>query len=60
MMIDDELLNIEVLQTFLEEAGYREFVPTSAPREAIGLMADRRPDGAARPGDAGDDAGFET
>ncbi|MFN8546288.1 MAG: EAL domain-containing protein [Candidatus Binatia bacterium] len=44
MMIDDEPLNIEVLQTFLEEAGYREFVPTSAPREAIGLMADRRPD----------------
>jgi diguanylate cyclase (GGDEF)-like protein len=44
MMIDDEPLNIEVLQTFLEEAGYREFVPTSAPREAIGLMTDRRPD----------------
>ncbi len=44
MMIDDEPLNIEVLQTFLEEAGYREFVPVTAPREALGLIADRRPD----------------
>jgi diguanylate cyclase (GGDEF)-like protein len=44
MMIDDEPLNIEVLQTFLEEAGYREFVPVTAPLEALGLIADRRPD----------------
>jgi diguanylate cyclase (GGDEF)-like protein len=44
MMIDDEPLNLEVLQTFLEEAGYREFVPVTAPREALGLIADRRPD----------------
>jgi diguanylate cyclase (GGDEF)-like protein len=44
MMIDDEPLNIEVLQTFLEEAGYREFIPVTAPREALGLIADRRPD----------------
>jgi diguanylate cyclase (GGDEF)-like protein len=44
MMIDDEPLNIEVLQTFLEEAGYREFVPVTAPREALGLIADKRPD----------------
>ncbi len=44
MMIDDEPLNLEVLQTFLEEAGYREFVPVTAPLEALGLIADRRPD----------------
>jgi hypothetical protein len=44
MMIDDEPLNLEVLQTFLEEAGYREFLPVTAPLEALGIIADRRPD----------------
>jgi diguanylate cyclase (GGDEF)-like protein len=44
MMVDDEPLNIEVLQTFLEEAGYREFVPVTAARETLSLIAERRPD----------------
>lgn len=44
MMVDDEPLNLEVLQTFLEEAGYREFVACSEPLKALGLIADRHPD----------------
>ena len=44
MMVDDEPLNLEVLQTFLEEAGYREFVACSEPLKALGLIGDRHPD----------------
>ena len=44
MMVDDEQLNLEVLQTFLEEAGYKEFVAVTEPEKALGLLADRRPD----------------
>jgi diguanylate cyclase (GGDEF)-like protein len=44
MMVDDEQLNLEVLQTFLEEAGYKEFIAVTEPEKALGLLADRRPD----------------
>jgi diguanylate cyclase (GGDEF)-like protein len=44
MMVDDEPLNIEVLQTFLEEAGYREFISVTEPEKALGLLAERHPD----------------
>ena len=44
MMVDDEPINLEVLQTFLEEAGYREFVSVTEPQQALGLLAERRPD----------------
>jgi len=44
MMVDDEPLNIEVLQTFLEEAGYQEFVSVTEPQKALGLLAERHPD----------------
>jgi diguanylate cyclase (GGDEF)-like protein len=44
MMVDDEPLNLEVLQTFLEEAGYREFVACHEPLKALGLVAERHPD----------------
>jgi diguanylate cyclase (GGDEF)-like protein len=44
MMVDDEPLNIEVLQTFLEEAGYREFISVTEPEKALTLLAERHPD----------------
>jgi diguanylate cyclase (GGDEF)-like protein len=44
MMVDDEPINIEVLQTFLQDAGYRKFVSTANPLEALDLIATHRPD----------------
>ncbi len=44
MLIDDEALTLEVVQTFLEEAGYTRFVTTDEPRQAIELLLSRRPD----------------
>ncbi len=44
MIVDDEELNIEVTQVHLEAAGYTKFVTTSEPMEALGLLAERRPD----------------
>jgi diguanylate cyclase (GGDEF)-like protein len=44
MMVDDESLNLEVLQTFLEEAGYKDFVSVTEPEKVLALLADRRPD----------------
>lgn len=44
MIVDDEPINIEVTQVYLEEAGYWQFASTSEPLEAMGLMAARRPD----------------
>jgi diguanylate cyclase (GGDEF)-like protein len=44
MMVDDEQLNLEVLQTFLEEAGYKEFISVTEPEKALGLLAERHPD----------------
>ena len=34
MMVDDEMLNIEMTQAFLVEAGYRHFVQTDQPELA--------------------------
>src|SRR5689334_11194769 len=44
MMVDNEPLMLELVQGFLEEAGYRSFVITSQPSEAICLLQERRPD----------------
>ena len=44
MMVDDEPINIEVTQVYLEEAGYTRFVSTSEPQEALALLIERRPD----------------
>jgi diguanylate cyclase (GGDEF)-like protein len=44
MMVDDEQLNLVVLQTFLEEAGYKDFVSVTEPEKALGLLAERHPD----------------
>lgn len=38
MMVDDELLNIEMTQAFLQEAGYARFIQTMDPEQTIPLM----------------------
>lgn len=43
MMVDDELLNIEMTQAFLSEAGYKQFVETQDPEQAIPMMRKQRP-----------------
>jgi diguanylate cyclase (GGDEF)-like protein len=44
MMVDDEPLMLELVQGFLEDAGYCSFVTTSDPSEAVRLLQERRPD----------------
>ena len=44
MMIDDATTTLKVLQAFLEDAGYRNFVPISQPSEAFQLLIDNVPD----------------
>ena len=43
MIVDDEPLNIEVTQAYLEEAGFSRFVACSEPAAALHLMLDERP-----------------
>src|SRR4051812_29869706 len=43
MMVDDEMLNIEMTQAFLQEAGYRHFVYTDAPEHAVAMMRKEMP-----------------
>ena len=43
MMVDDEMLNIEMTQAFLVEAGYRRFVHTDQPENAIAMMRRQLP-----------------
>ena len=43
MMVDDEQLNIEMTEAFLEDAGYRNFVSTTQAEEAVDLMRAKRP-----------------
>jgi len=44
MMVDDDPIMLEVVQTYLEEAGYTSFVTTSEPRQAMELFLQKRPD----------------
>jgi len=44
MMVDDESLMTELIQTHLEDAGYRRFIVTNEPRDALALMQQRNPD----------------
>ncbi|MEZ5729372.1 MAG: EAL domain-containing protein [Burkholderiaceae bacterium] len=44
MIVDDEPTTIEVVQTYLEEAGYSDFIRTSNPLEALPLMTATPPD----------------
>jgi len=43
MMVDDEELVIELIQTYLDCAGYKRFISTTEPRKALGLMLRERP-----------------
>ena len=43
MMVDDEMLNIEMTQAFLAEAGYRRFVYTDAPEYAMAMLRQQLP-----------------
>jgi diguanylate cyclase (GGDEF)-like protein len=43
MMVDDEALVIELIQTYLDAAGYTRFIATSEPRRALELMQRERP-----------------
>lgn len=38
VMVDDEMLNIEMTQAFLADAGYRHFVHTDQPEHAVAMM----------------------
>jgi diguanylate cyclase (GGDEF)-like protein len=44
MMVDDDPIMLEFVQTYLEEAGYKSFVTTSDPAEAMQLFVQHRPD----------------
>ncbi|NNU42827.1 response regulator [Ramlibacter montanisoli] len=43
MMVDDEMLNIEMTQAFLVEAGYRHFVQTDRPEQALAMLRKQLP-----------------
>lgn len=43
MMVDDEMLNIEMTQAFLQEAGYRQFIQTDQPEQAIAMLRSEQP-----------------
>ena len=43
MMVDDEMLNIEMTQAFLVEAGYGHFVQTDRPEQAVAMMRKHMP-----------------
>jgi diguanylate cyclase (GGDEF)-like protein len=43
MMVDDEMLNIEMTEAFLADAGYRQFVNTDRPEHAVPMMRQQPP-----------------
>ena len=43
MMVDDEMLNIEMTEAFLADAGYRHFVNTDRPELAVPMMRKEPP-----------------
>ena len=44
MMVDDEPINLEVTQIYLEDAGYTRFVSTDDPTKTLELLEVERPD----------------
>ncbi len=44
LMVDDEFTTIEVLKTFLEDAGYNNFLSTTESAEAFAMITQRKPD----------------
>jgi len=43
-MVDDDPLLVELIQSFLESAGYKRFVSTSDPSTAVAMLLRERPD----------------
>lgn len=44
MMVDDEPMNLEVLQSLLEDAGYQNFIAISDPTKVVDIITERKPD----------------
>jgi len=44
MMVDDERINMEVIQIYLEDAGYNNFIICDHPKQAFELLRFERPD----------------
>ena len=44
MMVDDDAILVEVVKTSLEDGGYKNFVSTTNPEEAMGMLQEMRPD----------------
>lgn len=44
MMVDDEPIIVETLENLLDDAGYKNFVSTNDPKQAIELMESKKPD----------------
>ena len=44
MLVDDEPINTDVLQTYLEGEGYSNFVATSESKQALSIMRNENPD----------------
>ena len=44
MMVDDEPITLDVVQAYLEDAGYQNFVTVSDPSQAMELVANEKPD----------------
>lgn len=44
MIVDDEPINIDVVQAFLEEENYHDFVAVEDSRQAMKLLEEKRPD----------------
>lgn len=44
MLVDDEPINTDVLQTYLEGEGYSNFVATSESKQALSIMRNEKPD----------------
>lgn len=44
MIVDDESVNVKVTRKYLERVGYRNFITTTAPKDALELIFHERPD----------------
>ncbi|MGB7181184.1 MAG: EAL domain-containing protein [Burkholderiaceae bacterium] len=44
MMVDDEPILTELVRSFLDEAGYQDFVGVNDPEAALNLLTEKRPD----------------
>lgn len=44
MIVDDQPMTLRLLQAFLEDAGYKNFVTTDRSTEAMSLLLEKRPD----------------